>query len=341
MMAAQSPVESRLRRRAAALALLVAAGELTLDELRAQMRQELDYAVTAALLSGTGGQRNSAIDAALGKLLTREYDELDRLIDLLSQQDTLNPRDVQRRLDAFADALDDIGDEGARLVEQAPGSPLIPLVIGAALGGLLGGVNRRPGGALPRLDSLSSEALYNRLLARMDELSDLYSNGELLLDDWYERMQREIAALHGSLYQQGVGRALTAADLQRVQARIRAQYDFLDGFRADVEAGTLTPDGLKRRARMYLSAAKSSLQEGAAAALGLPRLPAYPGEGSECQVNCKCTWVIRMVEGGADAYWTLRPSEHCQQCLARSIEWNPLQIRNGVIQPYNPIGLFV
>lgn len=340
-MAVLSPAESRLRQRAQALALLLASGTLTVEQFRSQMQRELDIAVTAAFLSGTGGQRSPEIDSALRTLLAREYDELDRLIDLLGSQDTFAPRDVQRRLEAFADSLDETAEEGARLIERDTVSPLVLTTIGGALGGLLQGLIRRPGRTLPRLDGLSNEALYNRLLARMDELSDLYNNGELLLGDWYERMRREIAAVHGSLYRQGAGRELTPEDLQRLQARIRAQYEFLDGFRADVEAGKMTPDGLKRRARMYLDNAQASLQEGATAALGLPILPAYPKDGStECLSGCKCRWDIRPVEGGFDCYWRLRPAEHCSTCESRAALWSPIQVRNGQLGAYSVIGTF-
>lgn len=343
MTSATPAYEVYFRRRARALALLYVNGELTPDELRSQVQQALEVAVTAALLSGTGGQHNGPVDAALLRAIQRETDELDRLMRLLSERPDMDRADVQRRLEAFADGFAEYQQEGETLTDD-PLSPLVPLAIGGAgLGALIERVTRPTDRVLlPRLDSGRISGLTGTLRSRMDELSAMMGNGELLADDWQERMARLITEAHTGYYRQTRG-TLTPADETRLAARIREQLGYLDGFRADIEAGKLTPAQIQRRAQMYIDAGKASLQEGAALALGMPLLPIYPTQASECQVNCRCFWRIQTLEGNGNwnCTWVIQPSDVCPQCSARAAEWNPLQIRNGVIQPYNSTGLFI
>src|SRR3990167_5408349 len=344
-MAAQtSPADDRLRHRAALLALALAAGEITLDQLRAVMRQELAEDITIAFLSGTGGQRNADIDDKLRELIQQNYAELDRLIRLLERPDnSRTPADTQRRLELFADTLDSIQAEGERLVEQ-PSSPLIPAAIGAALLALLGRV-RTPGrGILPDTGAdagTNAGALVEHFGSVMDDLSAQVHSGQLTVDQWLEQMRIADRNLHAALYRSGLGRELDGADLARLNERIRQQWEFLDGFAADIRAGKLTPEQIKARARMYLDNGQASLQEGAVARLGIPLLPAYPKDGqSECLGHCRCWWDIRQVEGGFDCFWTLRPAEHCSTCENSAALWSPIQVRNGVLGPYSTIGTF-
>src|SRR3990167_9131242 len=184
-MAALSPAESHLRRRAASLAILLTSGQLTLEQLAAVMRQEIGLALTAAFLAGTGGQRSPELDAALRTAIQREYTELDRLTRLLQQRPDMPAGDVQRRLEAFADSLDEAQMEGERLTQQ-PVSPLIPLSIGGALGALLERITRPAGRTmLPRIDRGQIASLTGNLRADMDALSDAMSNGELTSSDWF------------------------------------------------------------------------------------------------------------------------------------------------------------
>jgi len=120
--------------------------------------------------------------------------------------------------------------------------------------------------------------------------------------------------------------------------RLQAQRDFLDGFRGDVEG--MSPEAIKRRARMYIGSGQATMQEAATTRLGMPLLPAYPKDGtSDCLNNCRCWWDIQSLEGNGnwDCIWTLRPAEHCPTCEARARAWSPIQIRNGVIQPFDAI----
>lgn len=325
-------LDSRLSVTARALARLWAQGSLPVEALRREMRQALANAHTVALLSGTGGQRSAEIDAALRTIIQGEWDELDRLIALLESQPET---DIERRLLAFADALDETRADGEQLVRRDEVSPLVPAAIGGALGALLERIVSQPGRQImPRIDSRSLGALYQAFGARLDLLSDDVASGALFVDDWHAAMMRELRLIH-SAYAQVGGGSLN-------EARYRAQLEFLEGFRADIEAGKLSPSQIRTRARMYLDNAQASLQEAQTLSMGMPPLPAYPKSGtSSCRTNCLCR--LRIEQTGPNSwhvFWLTRPAENCPECLAREREWSPLVIENGIIQPYNPIGLF-
>lgn len=94
---------------------------------------------------------------------------------------------------------------------------------------------------------------------------------------------------------------------------------------------------MKNRAALYANSVVEPYWK--ASSFGLP-LPAYPGDGtSQCMTSCKCSWNIVPLDknqGDYDAYWVMSPAEHCQTCLQRAHDWNPLQIRgwNLVVPAY-------
>ena len=267
-------LDTRLSRRARALAQVYSSGQLTLDQLRQQLRQAIAEAHTVALLAGTDGQRNSEINTALREIIDDEYAEVDRLIALLAS----NPDqpDIERRLLAFADTLEETRHEGQRLVEDDSLSPLVPLAIGGALGALLasiGGAEASTRQTLPRIDSRQLRALRDLLGARTDALADDLANGVLSIDDWHAAMQREVRLVHSAYARLGGG---TVAD-----ERLRRQFEFLGNWRNQLSAQeTISADAVKLRARMYVDNGQATLQEAATARIGIPVLPAYPKDGS-------------------------------------------------------------
>lgn len=332
-MAVLSPAESRLRQVADELAQRVASGRITPDQLREAMRRALAFAHTQAILRGTGGERPPEIEAALRDILNTEYAELDRLIALAGQSD-FDAQEWTQRLEAFADTLDETQAEGERLTPQGV-NPLVPAAIGGALGLLLS----RDRVTVPRLDSRQVSALYQQLLRETDAISAQYQGGQLTLDQWYELMQRQVTNAHARLARIGKGAPLDAADFDRLNARIQGQWEYLNNWRDELRSGMIFRDD---RARLYVNAGKSSLQEAFAAQIGLPPMPVYPGERSECQTNCKCTWRYERLPGNGNwnCTWILRPAEHCPNCMARADLWNPIQVRGGVLGPYSTIGVF-
>jgi hypothetical protein len=330
-------LSTRLSITARAVAQLYASGQLTLEQLRAQMERAIAEAHTVALLAGTNGQRNREIDTALREIIAEERAELERLITLLAGDEL---PDVERRLLAFADALEETRAEGQRLVEQEPLSPLVPIVVGTGLAALLERFSRQqpiagqpPVTRLPRIDSRGLRNLKGEFERRLDGLADELAAGNLTPDQWHEAMRREVNIIHQVYAQTGGGSAS--------QARIDAQLEFLDGFRGDVEG--MTPAAIKRRARMYIHSGNVTLQQAATTAIGMPLLPAYPKDFStECGFACQCFWQYETLEGNGnwDVFWRLRPADHCIHCPRRASVWSPITIRNGIIQPFETVGVY-
>lgn len=326
-------LSTRLETTARALAYLWSNGQLTAAQLRDQMARAIAEAQTIALLTGTNGQRNAEIDAALRDIIASDTAELDRLMTLIEREPQT---DVERRLLAFADTLDHTRSEGQRLVERRGVSPLVPIAVGTGLGALINRLGQQPAPTnqqLPRIDSRSLQSVADNLGNRLDALAEQLANGDLTADQWHEAMGNEIRIIHQTYARLGGG----DVNAQRLQD----QLDYLQGFRGDVEGKSLAY--IKQRARMYIGSGQASLQEAATARIGLPVLPSYPKSGeTSCLGNCRCFWDIQPLDGNGnwDCFWRLRPAEHCDECVARANLWSPIQIRNGVIQPYQTVGVF-
>lgn len=332
-MAVLSPAESRLRRVASELAQQIADGRITPEQLREAMRRALALAHTQALLAGTGGERPPQVEQALRDILNTEYAELDRLL-TLSGERIFTAADWTQRLEAFADTLDETQAEGERLTPQGV-NPLVPAVIGGALGLLL----NRPRVTVPRLDSRSVTALYQQLLGEADAISAQHQGGQLTLDEWYAAMQRQITRAHAYLARTGKGGPLDGADLDRLNVRVRDQWAYLTNWRDELRSGRAFE---ANRARLYMQASGAAMQEAFVAQLGFT-LPAYPRDGSTiCKSNDACTWTIIKLPGvgNYDCRWTRRPAEHCETCSNRAVLWNPIEVRGGVLGPYSTLGVF-
>lgn len=94
--------------------------------------------------------------------------------------------------------------------------------------------------------------------------------------------------------------------------------------------GEISEKQLRNNLRMQADALRGTFSRGQT--LNVPLLPAYPGEGSECIVRCRCSWQIRKLsgEGNYNARWILGAAErHCPTCLLRSTKWNPIKFRGG------------
>jgi hypothetical protein len=323
---------TRLDTTARALALLLARGDITLDQLAAQMRVEIARAHAEVWAQVTQGQATPDSDAALREIIQDELTELDRLMTLLRGQAIIEQSDVERRLSVFGDALEDTADEGERMT-QGDVSPLALAAIGGAVGALLNRARQQQRVRLPRIDSRQFGALRDLLGERLDTLADDLATGRMTPDQWYESMQQELRLIHDTYARLGQGTLS--------QTRLDGQLTFLEGFRGDVEG--MDAEAIKRRARMYLDSGQASFHEALTTALGMPLLPAYPKDGStQCRTNDLCFWRIEALPGNGNwnAYWTLRPAENCPTCLARSMAWNPIEIRNGILGDYSRIGTF-
>ncbi len=147
---------------------------------------------------------------------------------------------------------------------------------------------------------------------------------------WVEEVRELIKELYIDLYCLGRGgrNAMTFADWGRIGAMLQEQYRYLNQFAADIVAGKLSLAQIKARLQLYISSAIQAFEKGKAYGMGLPTLPAYPGDGtSECLVNCRCSWFITAQPMEWQCTWMLGiAEEHCPTCLKRSQEWNPYRI---------------
>lgn len=189
-----------------------------------------------------------------------------------------------------------------------------------------------------------------RLMFNMDHeitmlMSDL-ENGIITQEEWEAAMMSLLGRFTVSSYMTGAGLALfteiTAVALLALQEWLARQLAYLRRF-SNVIRDTLKGLFLGRdgkpiippwkawtsRARSYRNSITAPYWQGIA--LGLP-LPAYPGDGtSQCGQNCKCRWVIQVLDqdkGDFDCYWKEGVAEHCQTCIERANSWNPIRVRD-------------
>jgi hypothetical protein len=175
---------------------------------------------------------------------------------------------------------------------------------------------------------------YNRelkaLMARLEA-------GTLTPVAWRRSMERLLAkyASAGRLLGSGLSN-LNPRDLVAVAKWLKSsQLPYLNQFGEVIAAAAEYNPAWLPRAEMYGAASYSQYWEGKTDGLALP---AMPGQGVTCLSNCRCEWEIQWLDeekGDADCYWRLGSDveRHCQVCLERSEQWNPIRIRGGDLQP--------
>lgn len=155
---------------------------------------------------------------------------------------------------------------------------------------------------------------------------------------WRDRMAALLARYHYAAIAAGMRQ--TAVPPEGVALLVRGvanQYSYLNNFYTEVAAAEAFKAAWRARAQMYVQSAGASFHEGDVyrqAGRFLP-LPAMPKDGTtQCITNCKCSWVITVLDkeaGDFDATWTLGIADHCQTCTERAKQWSPLRIRGGVL----------
>ncbi len=134
-------------------------------------------------------------------------------------------------------------------------------------------------------------------------------------------MRRAIATAHSAATYAAIKertgvmpKGLSRAERNDLKARVAEQLKYYDKFAA--QAGDMSDAAIAARAGMYANAIKSTY-----GSFRNPGLPFQPGEGSECLVNCRCSWVDN---GDGSFNWTLDAKESCPTCLSRA-DGNPYQ----------------
>lgn len=161
-----------------------------------------------------------------------------------------------------------------------------------------------------------------------------YLDGDITIRRLEINVQDALKQTYIDMYAMGAGgrNNMTQADWGRIGAMLKEQYgqgSYLENLIAQIDRGEISPAQANARLKMYVNSANEALWRGHTREL--PRLPAYPGDGSTvCLTNCQCTWEIIPVEDGFDCYWRLGIAEHCPDCVWRSQNWNPLHITVSV-----------
>jgi len=172
----------------------------------------------------------------------------------------------------------------------------------------------------------------NQALGGVGELAGSVASGQIRTNAWVEGMRQEIRRSYISQYLLGKGgvQNMTQADWGRLGGLLKNQYQYLNRFAGDLNAGTMSEAQIRQRAELYIQSSRQAYERGRVASLGMPALPAYPGDGStQCVTNCQCHWEHQETESEWLAYWTLGAAEHCPDCVARSKDWNPYRMSKG------------
>ena len=174
--------------------------------------------------------------------------------------------------------------------------------------------------------------------------TDLLYLGEIDVDTWSERMERNIAEYHTAAYLVGrdvsgeaeIEDELTSIGRTKLSAFVAVQLAHVRNFRNELLAlpeGVL-PDTERARADMYGQSVGGSWWRGRT---GNTVLPAYPRDGTtNCLFNCCCEWDISNPDddGVVFASWILGFCRHCPQCPERAREWGPLRLLpDGTYEP--------
>jgi hypothetical protein len=175
--------------------------------------------------------------------------------------------------------------------------------------------------------------LIQSMLGDMAEIATGMDNGDYTADEMQALLMESAMEHHAAAMFAGLGvDELSGAERADLIDRLQAQREYADGFADEVAAvGWAAIAGGAARLALYAGALKATYWKAKTWDLDLP---AYPTEGSECMVNCKCYWEIDMVDieaGDFDCYWRMGGTErHCVTCPQRASDWSPYRIRGGV-----------
>lgn len=171
----------------------------------------------------------------------------------------------------------------------------------------------------------------------IDDLLRQYQDGEINDSQFEDEMQIILARGHMTSYMIGQDMPeLGDDDFLSLSDIVQYQTLFLANFVYEMRASSEFIDGWYSRAEMYASAFNTTYWSGRFKMLPLP---AMPGQGTQCLSNCRCGWDVITIDaenGDYDAFWVLDPfvadEDHCQTCKQRESDWNPVRIRDGILQ---------
>lgn len=171
---------------------------------------------------------------------------------------------------------------------------------------------------------------------RAHVLVDRLVEGDINLNTWLSSMAIEVRALHTSAAVAGVGGFgnLHPDDLQRIEVATQTQLAYLRAWGRQLATmdGDYSERQMKVRASLYGGASNATFSKAQIRSMGVPDLPYYPAENTECRTNCGCAWEIEPLDGDGnfDCHWRRGKTDSCKTCIARERR-SPLQVRGGQI----------
>ena len=229
---------------------------------------------------------------------------------------------------------------------------------GSLFSRLLGLVTRLNSTTAPtqrEVDRRMLDVLYADFDRKVDALALGLDRGTVTVGQFTGAMpslirQHQLAA---AVIASGGADQVTPQTMALAQRQVDTQLAYFERWKAEllqqaVDGKLPSAEAIAARAKLYGRAAKTTAEQTSTAALGVPPLPWYVGQGSPCRVNCKCRWdieVLDVVNANFDCYWYVNEeAEHCPVCVMRSRVANPLRVRRGrIVDPerYQAAGLFV
>ena len=185
------------------------------------------------------------------------------------------------------------------------------------------------------------ERLRRQQANRLSQITVDYLAAEMSQARWFRLMTDTVT--QGNIAATGIAIGglvnLSLSHQQEIERDNEIQLGYLSKFRRELDE--LSPKVAIQRSSLYAGATTVRYWRAHSKALGMPPLPAIPGVSTSCMSNCKCNWNFIQLpgEGNWDCQWRVSAVEHCDECLRRQRVFNPLEIRNGVVQPFNPNGI--
>lgn len=172
-----------------------------------------------------------------------------------------------------------------------------------------------------------------QLASQLESLTRRMQREELTVEQWQIDFLRLLAQYLMLTMQRSVGTDnLTISQQQIISRVLREQGVFLEGFARDVRAEGWQKEYIDR-ARMYAESIREPFWRGLAGCIELPIYPSSPQ--LDCDGWCRCfltiVWLDRQ-NCSANVFWHTTHTEASPDCVQLELKWNPLRIRNGVIQ---------
>lgn len=164
---------------------------------------------------------------------------------------------------------------------------------------------------------------------QMDALTRRLLNRQIDLQQWILEMrtQTKTAYINEYLLARGGRGNMTQRDWGRLGGLLKRQYEYVNNFARDIDAGRASGGQIQTRSRMYVNGATQAFERAKAESHGLPHLPQYPGDGqTQCRSNCQCGLHYEEQEDSWNVYWRLGVAEHCPDCVRLAEEWKPYTV---------------